>query len=98
MGSSIASCRRAVSTDVLRSVVSKRKKYDAVVLFALNGFLEMWNIGRALQPGSSLFAEYIDGVAQRAMASSKGRQVSVRSRHVTFSNELREAMGRVRQG
>ena len=27
---------------------SKGKKYDPVVLFALNGFLEGWNTGRAL--------------------------------------------------
>ena len=76
---------------------SKNKKYDPVEMFALNGFLEQWNTGRALTSNPELFAAFVQSVAERAAAATKGKHVSVRSYHTYMSSELRAAMGKARQ-
>ena len=62
----------------------------------MNGYLEEWNTGRALDSSPELFAEFVDSVADRAATSSKGKHVNVRDYNRSHCNALRAAMGAVR--
>ena len=54
------------------------------------GTAELWNNGRALEPGSEKFTEHICAVAKRAIAARKGRKVGPREYNTKRSAVLRE--------
>ena len=57
--------------------LSKKKKYDPVEHFTPSALLE-WNDGRAIDPASPECQRYLRGVAERAVASSRGSMSTVR--------------------
>ena len=56
----------------------------------MHGVAELWNTGRALEPGSELFDEQICKAAKRAIAARKGRKVGVREHNTQRNSVLRD--------
>ena len=53
------------------------------------GTAELWNNGRALEPGNELFTQHIGRAAKRAIAALKGRKVGPREYNTQRSAVLR---------
>ena len=68
---------------------SRRAHYDPVEFFALYEVTELFNSGRALEPGSACFTDAVAKVAKRAIAARKGRKVGPREYNVKRSSVLR---------
>ena len=70
---------------------SRRAHYDPVEFFALYEVTELFNSGRALEPGSACFTDAVAKVAKRAIAARKGRKVGIREYNTVRNGVVREA-------
>ena len=70
---------------------SRRAHDDPVEFFALYEVTELFNSGRALEPGSACFTDAVAKVAKRAIAARKGRKVGIREYNTVRNGVVREA-------